>query len=124
MKVLMSIKPKYAEQIKSGSKKFEFRRSIFKKNVDRILVYITAPVSKIIGEIIIDDIITDTLKNVWDKTKEYSGVTEEEFYNYFNGKEKANAIKIKEFIKYETPINPYETWDNFTPPQSFKYVSE
>lgn len=30
MKVLLSIKPKYANAIFAGTKKFEFRRSIFK----------------------------------------------------------------------------------------------
>lgn len=32
MKAIMSIKPKYAEAIFNGTKKFEFRRNIFRKN--------------------------------------------------------------------------------------------
>jgi len=30
MKILLSIKPEYAEKIFAGTKKYEFRRSIFK----------------------------------------------------------------------------------------------
>lgn len=43
MKVLLSIKPEFAEKIFSGEKKFEFRRSIFKdKTVKTVLVYASA----------------------------------------------------------------------------------
>ena len=31
MNVLLSVKPKYAEKIVEGEKKYEFRRAIFKK---------------------------------------------------------------------------------------------
>jgi predicted transcriptional regulator len=33
MKVLLSIKPQFAEMIFSGTKKYEFRRSVFKVTV-------------------------------------------------------------------------------------------
>ncbi|MDD8572078.1 ASCH domain-containing protein, partial [Escherichia coli] len=50
MKVLLSIKPEYAESILSGKKKYEFRKNIFRnKNVDTIVIYATMPVGKVIG---------------------------------------------------------------------------
>ena len=58
MKVILSIKPQFAEKIFEGSKKFEFRRSIFKNpNVKIIIVYGSAPISKIIGEFEIEEIL-------------------------------------------------------------------
>jgi len=51
MKVLLSIKPKYAEMILSGEKKYEFRRAIFKKpGISKVVIYASSPVSKVIGE--------------------------------------------------------------------------
>ena len=40
MKVLLSIKPEFADKIFNGTKKYEFRKSIFKnKDVDTVVVY-------------------------------------------------------------------------------------
>ena len=51
MKVVLSIKPEFAFKIFDGSKKFEFRKAIFKNNnVKSIIVYASSPVQKVIGE--------------------------------------------------------------------------
>lgn len=58
MKVILSIKPQFAEKIFDGSKKYEFRRTLFKnKKVKIVIVYASAPISKIIGEFEIDEIL-------------------------------------------------------------------
>jgi len=50
MNILLSIKPKYAELIKSGMKRYEFRRKISKKaGRSKIFIYSTSPVKKITG---------------------------------------------------------------------------
>ena len=52
MKVLMSIKPLYAEQILQGKKKYEYRRRIFKRSdVSSLVIYESAPVSLVVGEV-------------------------------------------------------------------------
>ena len=51
MYVLMSIKPKYVEKILSGEKKYEYRKTLLKKDVESILVYSTSPVKKVYGNI-------------------------------------------------------------------------
>ena len=51
MYVLMSIKPKYVEKILSGEKKYEYRKTLLKKDVESILVYSTSPVKKVVCEI-------------------------------------------------------------------------
>ena len=51
MKVLLSIKPEFADKIFNGTKKYEYRRSIFKKKeVKTVVVYASSPIQKIIGE--------------------------------------------------------------------------
>ena len=46
--ILLSIKPEYTNRILEGSKKYEFRRSVAKRKVDRILIYSTAPEMKVV----------------------------------------------------------------------------
>ena len=69
MKILLSIKPKYVSSIMNGTKKFEFRRKIFKrKDVDTVVVYATKPIGKVVGEFEIKQVISDTPKSVWNMT--------------------------------------------------------
>lgn len=123
MKVVLSIKPEFANKIFDGTKRFEFRKSIFKnENVKTILVYSSSPVQKVIGEFQIEKIIKHDLETLWELTKEFSGITKEYFYQYFANKQHGFAIKIKTKKKYQIPKclkNDY----NLTPPQSFAYFT-
>ncbi len=124
MKVVLSIKPEYAYKIFEGSKRFEFRRSIFKnKNVKLVIVYASSPVQKVIGEFEIGKIYNDDLRALWKRTKEYSGISEERFYDYFSNKDKGFAIQIKKKRKYRK-AKCLKSDFNLNPPQSFAYVKE
>ena len=124
MKVVLSIKPEFANKIFDGSKKFEFRKSIFKnENIKTILVYSSSPVQKVIGEFQIEKILKHDLVTLWKLTKEYSGISEEYFYEYFAEKDHGFAIKIKSKTKYRIPKCLKEDF-NLSPPQSFAYWSK
>jgi len=122
MKVILSIKPQFAERIFEGSKKFEFRRSIFKNpDVKKVVVYASAPISKIIGEFKIDEVINTEVNALWNKTKKYSGITEDYYKEYFKGKDEGYAIKIDKPIRYKSNKCIIETY-GIRPPQSFAYI--
>ncbi|OTN84000.1 hypothetical protein A5819_003554 [Enterococcus sp. 7E2_DIV0204] len=124
MKVLLSIKPEFVEKIIAGTKRFEYRSRMFKnKNVSSVIIYSTVPVGKVIGEFTIEDIIEDTPEKLWQRTKEYSGITESFFKGYFSGKEKGYAIQIKNFLEYERPLDLKEIGVGAAP-QSFKYIEK
>ncbi len=121
--VLLSIKPEFAEKIFSGEKKFEFRRSMFKKNnITRVIVYVTRPIKMVVGEFEIEEIIQDDIDSLWGKTCMVSGITKEHFYNYFKNKEVGFAIKIKSYKKYNKPMCIKEHY-GVLPPQSFAYIN-
>ncbi|WP_268624270.1 ASCH domain-containing protein [Paenibacillus alvei] len=123
MKVLISIKPEYASQIFTGVKKYEYRKTIFKRdNVESLLVYATNPVKKIIGEIFIEEILEDSPNNIWEATKEYSGVSYNFFMQYYANKSKGYAIKIKKAVLFERPIGLSDLERPIKAPQSFCYI--
>jgi predicted transcriptional regulator len=122
MKVLLSIKPEYAEKIFDGSKRFEFRRRIYKnEQIKSVIVYASAPISKVIGEFEIETVHFDNLKSLWDFTNEFAGITEEFYLEYFSGKESGYAIEVKQVRKYGEPLSIRESF-GIAPPQSFAYV--
>ncbi len=122
MKVLLSIKPIYADKIFAGTKKYEFRRSIFKNpNIKTIVVYSSAPVQKVIGEFEIESILQSNISELWDMTAQESGINKEFFFEYYKGKDRGFAIKIKNTKKYDKPLDIKADF-KLTPPQSFVYI--
>lgn len=122
MKVLLSIKPKFAELIFNGTKKFEFRKAIFKNsNIKTVVVYASSPLQKVIGEFEIEEIFNDEIEKLWLRTKQFAGIEEEYFYQYFAEREMGYAIKIMKTRRYDTPLSLKKDF-NLTPPQSFLYL--
>lgn len=124
MKVILSIKPEFAFKIFDGTKKFEFRKSIFKnEKIKTIIVYASSPVQQVIGEFEIEEVLNYDLSTLWDLTQEFSGISEKFYYEYFTNKEQGFAIKIKKTRKYRTPKS-LRTDFNLSPPQSFAYWTD
>ena len=122
MNVLLSIKPKYANAILNGEKEYEFRKVIFKdKNVEKVYIYSSSPVKKIVGVFIVGDIIEDHPERIWNRCQKKSGIAKEDFFTYFNGSEKGYAIEITHLKVIENSIDPRDISENFAPPQSFCY---
>ncbi|PEC62926.1 ASCH domain-containing protein [Bacillus toyonensis] len=125
MKVLLSIKPEFVKEIILGNKRFEYRKKIFKrKDISSIVVYATKPYGKVVGEFEIENILIDNPKNIWKETKDYSGITQNYFNNYFEGRQTGVAIQIKEFKEYDKPLELIEFDNNLkVAPQSFCYTN-
>ncbi|MBT3315834.1 MAG: ASCH domain-containing protein [Anaerolineae bacterium] len=122
-KVLLSIKPEFAERIFLGVKRYEFRKAVFKSpDVKKIIVYASAPTSKVIGEFDVDDILKFEVEELWKRTKEYSGIPKDYFDKYFYGRDIGYAIKIKSSKLYNKPLDLQANFNIKTPPQSFMYL--
>lgn len=120
--VLLSIKPEFAHKIFDGTKKYEFRKQIFKdSSIKKVIVYSSSPEQKVIGEFTIDDILNDTPSDLWLQTRDYSGITQAFYEEYFRGRKNAYAIKVASTKLYEQKKN-LSDFDIIYPPQSFAYV--
>jgi len=53
--------------------------------VDEVWIYATSPTKKIVGTFVIGEIIKDTPKNLWKNLNVLSGLSEQEFFDYFYG---------------------------------------
>lgn len=120
-KILLSINPEYSLQILQGTKKYEFRRQIPKRQVDEILIYSTSPEMKIVGSVKVNSIIKNTPQLLWEETKEYAGICKEKFFTYFIGKENAFAYKLGEVTIFDPPQRLLD-FDIKVAPQSFIYL--
>jgi predicted transcriptional regulator len=122
MTVLLSIKPEFAEKIFDGTKKYEFRKAIFKRtDVHRILVYASSPIQKVIGEFQIEDILNDDVDKIWEKTHLQSGISKDFYEMYFGNRGKAYAIKVGKTVRYKN-AKELSDYDVLFPPQSFAYL--
>ncbi|EOH94223.1 ASCH domain-containing protein [Enterococcus pallens] len=124
MKVLLSIKPEYVAEIADGSKRVEYRKSLFKRSdVSIVVVYATKPCGKIVGEFEIATIIQDRPDKLWQKTKDLSADTKESCDTYFQGRETGYGILIKKYVSYHEP-RELTDYGIKTAPQSFCYLKE
>lgn len=125
MKILLSIKPEYAEKILDGTKRFEFRRRVHAHpEVESVIIYATMPVGRVIGEFSIERIHSAPPSVIWDLTRLHSGITRNFYRRYFSGRKIAHAIEIRDVKRYEEP----QPLKNYLPsgvaPQSYAYVSK
>ena len=119
---ILSIKPIYADAIVDQVKKVEFRKKVFKKNVEKVFIYSSSPVKMIIGFFTIAEIIEDTPDNLWKKFNKVGGINKDDFFEYYNEAEVGFGLVIDKVVKFEEGVDPIEFIENFTAPQSFIYL--
>jgi predicted transcriptional regulator len=123
-RVLLSIKPGFANDILDGKKRFEFRRLLFRReNVTRVVIYASTPEQRVIGEFKIGALLSLSPDDLWSKTRRFAGIDREQFDSYFAGKVQAHAIKVSAPVRYRRPLDLFRDFGLCRPPQSFCYVS-
>lgn len=117
MNAILSIKPEYVTEIIAGRKRYEYRKAVFAQPVDKVYIYASSPIRKVVGEFQPVDILSGTPVTIWEQTRKKSGITKVFYDSYFAGRQIAYAIEIKNLKIYETPKElPFHA------PQSFRYV--
>lgn len=119
--MLISINPEHVENIFNGTKKYEYRKIKCKQEIDKIIIYSTAPVMKVVGEAKVEEILEDSPEKIWNLTEKDSGINKKFFNKYYENKEKAVAYKLTDIMKYDLPKD-LSSYGIKTAPQSFVYV--
>lgn len=121
-KILMPINPEYVDEILSGNKKYEYRKIKAKrKNIDKMVIYSTSPIMRVVAEVDVEGIIEASPEKLWEQTKEYSGITKDFYSKYYKNKEKAIAYKLGNIKVYDKPKKLCDIGINYVP-QSFIYL--
>ena len=120
--ILLSINPEYVERIMCGEKKYEFRKNLCRKKVDKIIIYSTSPVMKVVGEAEVEEVLVDEPRKIWEITKKHSGINQDFFYEYYDGRTQAVAYKLNNIVEYAKPKVLADYGVNVAP-QSFCYLN-
>lgn len=119
--ILLAINPEYVEKIFAGTKKYEFRKRLASRAIDKILIYSTAPIMKVVGEVQIVETISSSPTALWERTKKFAGISREKYRKYFKGCKVAYAFQLGQVIKYDPP-KELQDFNISSPPQSFIYL--
>lgn len=121
--IILPIKSVYVDKILSGEKKYEYRKKLCKKRINKIYLYKTAPEKAIVGEAEVLDFLVLNKEQLWEETKEKSGISKEYFDNYFKNSKMACAYALGKVVPYDKKIKLKNIGINYTI-QSYVYVRD
>ena len=123
--VLMSIKPVYAELIKTGQKTIELRRIAPKVTAgDVLVIYESSPVKRVTAFCEIEAIVVTEPNKLWENSSDIAGVNRDSFVKYFEGKTQAVGIKLGEVQIISAPKELGSISTDMQAPQSYRYLSK
>lgn len=120
-RIIISINPQHVENIIKGIKKYEYRTKAAKEDISSILIYSTYPEMKIVAEAEISEVLEMTPHDLWNETKEYSGISKMFYDKYFQNRVVAYAYKLG-VVKVFKEAKSLQDFGVKYPPQSFVYV--
>jgi predicted transcriptional regulator len=126
--LLISVKPQYAKKIFKGEKTIELRKSAPLRSGKNsyMLIYVTSPVKELWGICKIENIIKENPKVLWKNFGEQTGISKEEFDNYYKDSINAFGIKLKDvknLLEHSIDLKKLkEIIPGFTPPQTYRYI--
>jgi predicted transcriptional regulator len=126
--ILISIKEKYVQEILSGKKTIELRKSKpTAKPGDVIIIYTTQPVKAVTAVAVIGNIISCSPDIMWKNHSKSLGIDENDFFDYYKKTKKAIGIELKNVTKLDSEILLSAIkmlYPSFSPPQTFKYLNK
>lgn len=121
--ILLSIRPLYAQQILDGSKKYEYRRICPKQTITNVVLYVTAPVCRIVAEVEVINCLIGTPEELWFATMDGSDLCKDDLMNYYAGCKMGCALELGTVQPFE-PLRSLQDYGLAKAPRSFVYLSE
>lgn len=119
--VIMSIRPEFVNSILSGNKIYEFRKRLCKRPVNRIYIYSTDPIQRIVGEAEVETVLVESPEIMWELTQFGAGIKKDFFDRYFENRDEAVAYKLSNVKKYKKPLK-LSDFGILYAPQSYQYI--
>lgn len=122
---LISLHPEHAAKILSGEKKLEFRRTWASSPVEELVIYVTAPVQRIVAIVKVKQIHRGSRSALWNLAKRLGGgLSRQALFDYFDGKAFGYAVELGEVLRFPKLLDPAQFIAGFHPPQSFCYIGD
>lgn len=122
--IMISIHPEFASAIFKGEKKVEFRKLNIPRDVEHVVLYVTAPEKKIAGYFSVKDIVEATPAELWRKYQKVSGTTENFFFDYYRQHDTGIGLLVDQVEVLQNPFPLDQNIAGGRPPQSFSYVND
>ena len=118
--LLISIHPEFVEKILSGQKVFEFRKTLPSQLPTHLVIYATTPIQRIVAVAEVNEALTGSPSEIWERSKKGAGITRTYFRQYFSGRKSASAFKIGKVAALRKPISLQEINPKLVAPQSYR----
>jgi predicted transcriptional regulator len=103
--LLMSVRPRFAEAIFHGNKRFEIRRKFSNRWLGaRTAILATRPIGALMGEATVNSIRTAKPEVIWESFGRELGCTQREFLDYCEGAVEVFAIELTRVTPYMSPV--------------------
>jgi len=122
--VLLAIKPRFANAIMAGEKTVEFRKTRFRDQVSRVVVYASSPMQRIIGYFDVSHVDEDAPAALWERYADRGSITEDELMAYYADCDTGVAIGVGQAVPLAKPVPLRKLKRSLTVPQSFFYLDE
>jgi predicted transcriptional regulator len=126
MEIAISIRSEYLNKIRLGEKKWELRKKlpidkINSGKINKVWVWETSPVSKIVGYMEISNLEQGTPQELWDKYGSEFGVDKKFYDYYYENNQYALALKINKWVENILCSNTDKSINVYAP-QGYVYV--
>lgn len=114
---MIALRPQYWDMYRDGSKIWELRKVTHSPRcVDGLVIYATAPVSRIVGEVDLVSTHSGYLDQMWTLVKGACGITRDQYDLYYRDQEIAIAYRIGDVYEYAPSLGV------LFPPQGYRYL--
>lgn len=124
--LLLSLHKEHADNIFSGRKTVELRKSFPDVSTgDRVYLYVASPVKAIMGYIVVKKVVRDNPANIWKRMGKKTAITKSQFDSYYQNKNEGSAVLVKhaEELSSHIPLNNLrESLPRFCPPQNYRFL--
>jgi predicted transcriptional regulator len=126
-RLLVSLKPPFANAILNGTKSIELRRVRPRIEIPtEALLYASSPTCAFVGICQVVDVLDYSPRGLWRLHGAKCGISHRDFSEYFDGSERAYGLVIANPERLSRPVSLGEirsAWIGFQPPQSFRYLT-
>jgi len=121
--ILISLEKRHADNIFAGGKNVELRRRTMNVAIGTtVWIYVKLPVGSVMGRARISAVHSLAPTTLWRRFATVSGLTHNEFFDYFKGVSKGFALSLEDAERLPQPISLptlRQASTGFQPPQFF-----